>query len=72
MIAIDMVPMYREFPLNQFKDYMDNCLIATTDGKLGLHQQMNHHLLNIFKKRLYFLKLSKCVFEQPEVNFLGV
>jgi hypothetical protein len=33
---------------------------------------MNHCLLDIFKEHSYFLKLSKCVFEQPEVNFLGV
>ena len=33
---------------------------------------MNHQLLYIFEEHSYFLKLSKCVFKQPEVNFLGV
>jgi len=33
---------------------------------------MNHRLLQIFEEHLYFLKPSKCVFEQPKVNFLGV
>ena len=51
---------------------MDDCLIATADGELPLHRQMNHCLLDIFEEHSYFLKLSKCVFEQPEVNFLGV
>jgi len=51
---------------------MDNCLIATGKGELTLHRQMNHRLLQIFEEHLYFLKPSKCVFEQPEVDFLGV
>jgi hypothetical protein len=33
---------------------------------------MNHQLLDLFKQHLYFLKPSKCIFEQPEVNFLGI
>jgi hypothetical protein len=37
MIAVDVAPMYREFPPNHFKHYMDDCLIATTEGELTLH-----------------------------------
>jgi len=33
---------------------------------------MNHRLLQIFEEYSYFLKPSKCVFEQPKVDFLGV
>lgn len=51
---------------------MDDCLVATSEGELVLHRQMNHQLLEIFKQHSYFLKLSKCVFEQPEVDFLGI
>src|SRR6266850_4344765 len=29
MIAVDVAPMYREFPANRFKHYMDDCLVAT-------------------------------------------
>src|SRR6266850_3147492 len=72
MIAVDVAPMYREFPANRFKHYMDDCLVATAKGELALHRQMNHHLLQIFKEHSYFLKPSKCVFEQPEVDLLGV
>jgi len=72
MIAVDVAPMYREFPMNRFKHYMDDCLVATEEGELTLHRQMNHRLLKIFKEHSYFLKLSKCVFEQLKVNFLGV
>jgi len=72
MITVDVAPMYREFPENRFKHYMDNCLVATGEGEGELHRTINHCLLQIFKEHSYFLKPSKCVFEQPEVNFLGV
>jgi len=72
MIAVNVAPMYREFPENQFKHYMDDCLVATGEGELKLHHAMNHHLLQIFEEHSYFLKPSKCVFEKPEVDFLGV
>jgi hypothetical protein len=72
MIAVDIMPMYHEFPQNWFKHYMDDCLIATVEGELQLHRKMNHRLLDLFEQHSYFLKPSKCVFEQPEVDFLGV
>jgi len=72
MIAVDVAPMYRESPENWFKHYMNDCLVATGKGELELHHAMNHCLLQIFKENLYFLKLSKCVFKQLKVNFLGV
>ena len=72
MIAVDVALMYREFPENRFKHYMDDCLVATGEGELELHCAMNHCLLQIFEEHSYFLKLSKCVFEKPEVDFLGV
>src|SRR5580693_7019423 len=72
MIAINIAPMYHEFPQNQFKHHMDDCLIATAEGELQLHRKMNHRLLDLFEQHSYFLKPSKCVFEQPEVDFLGV
>jgi len=72
MIVVDVAPMYREFPENQFKHYMDDCLVATGKGEIKLHHAMNHRLLQIFKEHSYFLKPSKCIFEQPEVDFLGI
>jgi len=42
MIAVDVAPMYREFPANRFKHYMDDCLVATEEGELALYRQMNH------------------------------
>jgi hypothetical protein len=72
MIAINIAPMYHEFLQNWFKHYMDNCLIATAEGELQLHQQMSHRLLDLFEQHSYFLKPSKCMFKQPEVDFLGI
>jgi RNase H-like domain found in reverse transcriptase/Reverse transcriptase (RNA-dependent DNA polymerase) len=72
MIAVNITPMYQEFPPNRFKHYMDDCLIAMADSELGLHCQMNHRLLDIFEEHSYFLKLSKCEFECTEIDFLGV
>jgi hypothetical protein len=72
MITVDIMPIYHEFPQNQFKHYMDDCLIVMGEGELQLHRKMNHRLLDLFEQHLYFLKPLKCVFEQPEVDFLGV
>jgi hypothetical protein len=72
MIAVNIAPMYHEFPQNQLKHYMDDCLITMAEGELQLHRKMNHRLLDLFEQHSYFLKPSKCVFEQPEVDFLGV
>jgi RNase H-like domain found in reverse transcriptase/Reverse transcriptase (RNA-dependent DNA polymerase) len=72
MMAVDVAPMYREFPPNRFKHYMDDCLVATADGELTLHRKMNHRLLDIFEEHSYFLKPSKCEFEKTEIDFLGV
>jgi hypothetical protein len=67
----DVQPMYREFPLNRFKHYMDDCLIATAEGEEELHEQMVHQPLEIFKEKSYFLKPAKCEFKKEEVDFLG-
>jgi hypothetical protein len=72
MITVDVAPMYREFPLDHFKHYMNDCLITTAEGELALHQCMNHHHLDIFEEHSYFLKPSKCEFERTEIDFLGV
>jgi hypothetical protein len=50
----DVQPMYREFPLNRFKHYMDDCLIATAEGEEELHERMVHCLLEILKKNRIF------------------
>jgi hypothetical protein len=72
MITVDVAPMYCKFPLNRFKHYMDDCLIAMANSELKLHCQMNHCLLDIFEEHSYFLKPLKCEFERTKIDFLGV
>jgi hypothetical protein len=72
MITVDVAPMYREFSPDCFRHYMDDCLVATVEGELALHQHINYRLLNIFEEHSYFLKPSKCKFEHTEIDFLGV
>jgi hypothetical protein len=72
MIVMDVAPMYREFPPDCFKHYMDDCLITMAEGELALHRRMNHHLLNVFEEHSYSLKPSKCKFKCTEIDFLGV
>jgi len=51
--------------------YMDDILIAT-GGDLLQHQQIVHEVLDLLEEESYFLKPSKCVFEQPQIEYLGI
>jgi hypothetical protein len=51
--------------------YMDNILIATVND-LALHRQIVHEVLNLLEKELFFLKPSKCKFEQKSIDYLGI
>jgi RNase H-like domain found in reverse transcriptase/Reverse transcriptase (RNA-dependent DNA polymerase) len=68
----DVQPMYKEFPANRFKHYMDDCIIGTKEGEEDLHKQMTHRLLELFEQHSYFLKPAKCEFEQTSTTFLRV
>ena len=52
---------------------MDNWAIGTPDTPKGLqlHREIMHFVLELFELHLYFLKPSKCVFEQDHIDFLG-
>ena len=51
--------------------YMDDILIATGDD-LSRHRQIVHEVLELLEKESYFLKPSKCAFEQTSIEYLGV
>ena len=51
--------------------YMDNILIHTRSD-LPYHRTRVHQILDKLHKHDLFLKPEKCVFEQKEVEFLGV
>ena len=50
---------------------MNNILIATEDDE-ELHKQIVHEVLELIDKENFFLKLSKCLFYQRSINYLGI
>ena len=55
-----------------FKNYMDNCSIGTLHKDLATHIKIIHFLFDLLVKHGLHLKLSKSVFLQPQMDFLGV
>jgi hypothetical protein len=68
----DICPLLLKFPENM-ANLMDDWAIATDNTPEGqaLHQQIVHMFLDLLEKHSYFLKVSKCVFEQDHIDFLG-
>jgi hypothetical protein len=50
---------------------MDDILIATGDD-LARHRQIVQEVLEVLRKELLFLKLSKCEFKQEKAEYLGI
>jgi Reverse transcriptase (RNA-dependent DNA polymerase) len=50
--------------------HMDDILVFTKTHKQ--HEQVVKEVLNILHQNNLFLKPEKCVFHQPEVNYLGM
>ena len=51
--------------------YMDDILIATTND-VRRHEQITHEVLDLLEKESFFLKPHKCLFEQTQLEYLGV
>jgi hypothetical protein len=49
---------------------MDDILIATT-AKLQDHQEVVHAILDRLEELDLYLKPEKCVWESPQVDYLG-
>jgi len=63
-------PLMDKYPRELFV-YMDDILIATTNDLLH-HRQMVHEVLDLMEFESYFLKPSKCSFEQDHMEYLGI
>ena len=50
---------------------MDNYLIATSSS-IDLHRQVTHDLLDLIEQHDLFIKLEKCVWEAPGIDYLGL
>ena len=59
-----------KYPMELFV-YMDDILIATA-GDIKCHEQIIHEVLNLLEKESVFLKPHKCLFEQTQLEYLGV
>jgi len=51
---------------------MDNCLIATGPEEDDLHHKITVAFFTILCENNLFLKLVKCIFAVPKVNFLSL
>jgi hypothetical protein len=59
-----------KYPLELFV-YIDDILIATGND-LQRHRQIVHEVLEVLEEEDFYLKLSKCAFEQTTLTYLGV
>ena len=52
---------------------MDNIAIKTDNILQGvkLHKEIVYEFLEILQQYSYFLKVSKCKFKKPNIDFLG-
>jgi hypothetical protein len=62
--------LLNKYPLELFV-YIDNILIATGNN-LQCHRQIVHEVLDVLEEEDFYLKLSKCVFEQTTLTYLGI
>ena len=65
-------PWYKKYGRKKGKNYMDDIGIGTLLSKIDLHINMVDDLFNILAEHGLHLKLSKSVFMQPQMDFLGV
>jgi len=54
------------------QNYMDNCSIGTLLKDFELHVEIIHFLFDLLARHGLHLKLSKSVFMQPQMDFLGI
>jgi len=65
-------PFYKKYRRQHLKNYMDNCGIGTKLVDKELHEEMLHYLFDLLAAAGLHLKLSKSVFMQPQMDFLGI
>ena len=68
----DLCLVLLKYPENVV-NLMDDWVIGTSNTPEGLqlHREIVHFILELFELHSYFLKLSKCIFEQDHIDFLG-
>jgi hypothetical protein len=69
-VNITLRPVSNKFPDDLF-NYTDDILIGTDDN-LEHHREVVHSVLETLEHDHFFLKPSKCEFEQRTIDYLGV
>jgi len=57
---------------HMIQNYMDDCGLGTLLKDIALHIKIIHYLFDLLARHGLHLKLSKSVFMQPQMDFLGV
>jgi hypothetical protein len=72
MMTREFSPLFQKYKL-YLSNYLDNWIVVTPRGEEGLklHHQIIYEFLDQMEKLSYFLKLGKCEFEWPTIEFLG-
>jgi hypothetical protein len=65
-------PWYQKWGCKHGKNYMDDIGIGMLLMDIAIHVKMIHDLFNILTAHGLHLKLSKSIFLQPQMDFLGV
>ena len=65
-------PWYKKHGRKEGKNYMDDIGISTKLKDIDKHIEMIHDLFDIMEEHGLHLKLSKSIFMQPQMDFLGV
>jgi hypothetical protein len=65
-------PWYQKWGRKRGKNYMDDIGIGMPCADKAIHIEMVHDLFYILAAHGLHLKLSKSVFLQPQMDFLGV
>ena len=68
----DFADLLQRYPEN-LGNYMDDWWVATEQDDKGrkLHEEITHAFLDRMEECSYFLKPSKCLFEQTQMDILG-
>jgi len=70
-----MEEIYRKFGAKEWqclKNYMDDFGLGTKLADLNFHIEIINFLFDLLAKHGLHLKLSKSIFMQPQMDFLGV
>jgi len=65
-------PFYKKYGREYLQNYMDDCGLGTKLAEKDLHVKMLHYLFDLLAAAGLHLKLSKSIFMQPSMDFLGI